>query len=96
MNNMNNMNSCEKKKLMRLIQQYSFAVTEAVLYLDTHPHCPKALKFREKYVALREDAVKLYEEKYGPLTMYCGTADDCWKWVKEPWPWEYDCKCDGR
>ena len=94
---MNNNNyCCEKKKLMNLIQQYSFAVTEAVLFLDTHPHCKKALAFYEKYTNLRADAVELYEKKFGPLTMYGVSDGYIWKWVSEPWPWECDEKCDGR
>ena len=84
----NNMTFIEKKKLMKLIQQYSFAVTEAVLYLDTHPNSRKALKFREKYAKMRADAVELYEKKYGPLTMYAENCEYDWKWVNEPWPWE--------
>ena len=83
-----NMNYNDKKKLMNLIQQYSFAVTEAVLYLDTHPNCPKAHKFYEKYTKLRAEAVELYEKKYGPLTMYGANCENGWKWVSEPWPWE--------
>lgn len=85
---MNNMNQNDRKKLMRLIQTYSFAVTEAVLYLDTHPHCQKALRFYDKYNRLRTEAVEMYENKYGPLTMYGGNCEDGWKWVSEPWPWE--------
>lgn len=78
----------EQKKLMRMIQNYSFVVTEAVLYLDTHPHCRAALRYYEKYRRLREEAICQYEAKFGPLTMYSGEHGDEWKWVKEPWPWE--------
>lgn len=95
MNNMNqrqnmgqNPSQSECKRLMRLIQTYSFAVTEAVLYLDTHPTCTKALKFYEKYNRLRAEAVEAYERKCGPLTMYGANIEDGWKWVSEPWPWE--------
>ena len=83
-----NMNNNDRRKLMKLIQQYSFAVTEAVLYLDTHPMCSKALKFYNKYNRLRSEAVELYEKKYGPLTMYGGNCEDRWQWVIDPWPWE--------
>ena len=93
---MNNMNCNEKKKLMSLIQHYSFAVTEAVLYLDAHPKCRKAMNFYHKYTALRSEAIEMYEQKYGPLTMYGNKCEDSWKWVSEPWPWECDDKWDGR
>ncbi|MBP3377372.1 MAG: spore coat protein CotJB [Clostridia bacterium] len=78
----------EQKKLLKLIQNYSFVVTETVLYLDTHPNCRAALRHYHKYRKLYKDAVACYEEKYGPLTMYTNESADCWKWVSEPWPWE--------
>lgn len=78
----------EQKKLMNMIRNYSFAVTEAVLYLDTHPHCRKALRFYEKYRRMYREAVEMYEQKFGPMTMYGGECGDHWQWVEEPWPWE--------
>lgn len=78
----------EQKKLYRMIQHYSFVITETVLYLDTHPYCRQALRYYEKYRQLRAEAVKAYEEKYGPLTMYGNRCTDSWKWATEPWPWE--------
>lgn len=78
----------EQKKLMRMIQNYSFAVTEAVLYLDTHPHCQKALRFYNKYRRMYDETVKKYEQNFGPLTMYGNECEDHWRWVEEPWPWE--------
>ena len=78
----------EQKKLLKLIQNYSFVVTETVLYLDTHPHCRAALQHYQKYRKLYHEALATYEEKYGPLTMYNNLSTDSWKWVSEPWPWE--------
>lgn len=78
----------EQKKLLRMIQNYSFAVTEAVLYLDTHPHCHQALRFLNKHSKLYHDTVDVYESKYGPLTMYSTSCCNSWRWVEEPWPWE--------
>lgn len=78
----------EQNKLLRMIQNYAFAVTEAVLYLDTRPHCRAALRFHEKYAKLYKDAVRMYEAKYGPITMYSTESCDSWRWVKDPWPWE--------
>ena len=78
----------EQKKLLKLIQNYSFVVTETVLYLDTHPHCRAALVHYYKYCKLYKEALAAYEAKYGPLTMYNNESADCWKWVSEPWPWE--------
>ena len=78
----------EQKKLLKLIQNYSFVVTETVLYLDTHPHCRAALQHYHTYCKLYNEALAAYEEKFGPLTMYNNESVNCWKWVSEPWPWE--------
>lgn len=77
----------EQKKLMRIIQNCAFVLTETALYLDTHPACRQALRHYERIRRLHDDAVRMYEEKYGPLT--CGGyVGGGWKWVTEPWPWE--------
>ena len=78
----------EQNKLYKLIQNYSFVVTETVLYLDTHPNCRNAMRHYQKYRKLYLDTVRQYEEKFGPLTMYTNDSADCWKWACEPWPWE--------
>ena len=78
----------EQKKLLQMIRSYSFAVTEAVLYLDTHPHCRQALRFYEKYRRLYREAVAQYERTFGPMTMYGNENTDSWCWAKDPWPWE--------
>lgn len=39
------MNQTDKKKLLRYIQEVSFAIDDVVLYLDTHPYDEEALKY---------------------------------------------------
>lgn len=82
------MNSYEKDKLLKKIQEEDFALYETVLYLDTHPCDMSALEF---YSKRRESLEKLkteYQQKFGPLTIYGN--EDCrhWNWVNKPWPWE--------
>ena len=79
-----------RKKLLWQIQVYSFAVNEAVLYLDTHTNDRAALAYYDKYRNLLREAVQMYEKNYGPLTMYGVESADSWTWVMDPWPWEYD------
>ena len=38
-----------REKLLKSVQQYSFAVLEAALFLDTHPDCADALAYYNKY-----------------------------------------------
>ena len=82
-----------KKELMAKINQYSFAMNEANLFLDTHPYDTEALAYFQKYRDLRVDAVKEYAKYYAPLAIDYAVCDKTpWSWVNEPWPWEgVDC-----
>ena len=74
---------------MDKINQYSFAVNEATLFLDTHPYDTEALAYFQKYRELRVDAVKEYAKYYAPLAIDYAVCDKTpWSWVNEPWPWE--------
>jgi spore coat protein JB len=80
----------EKQKLMRELQQTSFALYETVLYLDGHSCDSEALEYyktaREKY----ECAKKAYEDKCGPICIGGVDTDKGWTWVETPWPWEME------
>lgn len=78
----------EKQRLMRRVQSCSFALVEANLYLDTHPTCREGLEYFKKHKEEYEQAVKAYEDKYGPLTARASDSDRRWAWVSEPFPWE--------
>ncbi len=78
----------DQKKLQKMIETYSFVLYETALYLDTHPDCRTALRHYAKYREKLLEAMRMYEEKYGPITIYGNTSCDSWNWVKEPWPWE--------
>lgn len=80
MKDMNNMRTT--------LSAVQFAMWELHLYLDTHPEDISALKmynkYEEKYLALRDE----YENKFGPLYSSRGTPGV--RWLKNPWPWEYE------
>ena len=78
----------DKNRLLRNLQMIDFALTEANLYLDSHPCCPEALAFFRKYRDMRKVAVAEYEAQVGPLTANATSAEDMWEWVSTPWPWE--------
>ena len=82
-----------KKELMEKINQYSFAMNEANLFLDTHPYDAEALAYFEKYRGLRVEAMMEYAKYYTPLAIDYAVSDKTpWSWVIEPWPWEgVDC-----
>ena len=79
-----------QKQLLNFINEVSFASYETLLFLDTHPDDQEALAYFHKYNHLRNEAMKEYAKRFGPLTI--STADDCsskcWEWMNQPWPWE--------
>ncbi len=82
------MNDQKKMQYQKMIQTYSFVLHETALYLDTHPDCRQALRYYAKYRDKLAEAMRMYEEKYGPMTICGNNSCDSWDWVKEPWPWE--------
>ena len=67
-------------------QAAAFAAWELRLYLDTHPNDEEALElFR-----------KLCKEAEEPNYATTFLKDECctsgWGWVKNAWPWEFDCR----
>lgn len=77
-----------QKQLLMRINEVSFAMTEAVLFLDTHPCDKEAMEYYQKMRKLRKEAVDQYERQFGPLTADSVRNTPEWEWTKTPWPWE--------
>ena len=80
----------EKDKLLRRVQVADFAVRDSALYLDMYPNNKKALDYFKKYMMLKEEAVKEYTSKFGPLTYSDITSDNRWTWNDAPPPWSIE------
>ena len=78
----------DRAKMLKKVQMYSFAVTDAALFLDTHPDCSEALAYYNKHKKLWEEAKKQFEAAYGPLSIDSDQNNDRWAWVDCPFPWE--------
>lgn len=79
----------DQKQLMNLINEVSFVLDDTLLYLDTHPDDKEALQYFQHYNKIRQEALKDYAMKYGPLTLDSMSGyEDKWKWVYDKWPWE--------
>ena len=77
----------DRKKALMRVQTYGFALDEAVLFLDTHPHDERALALHKEYAEASKNLKKHYNEMFGPLTP-ADNMSDTWDWVCGPWPWE--------
>lgn len=79
-----------RKKLLCYIDEVSFAVYEAMLFLDTHPNDENAALYFQEHNRKRNFALEQYAKAYGPLNI--GAMDDeasrSWEWACQPWPWE--------
>ena len=70
------------------LQTLSFMIQELALYLDTHPEDKEALALYQKYQAVLHKGMMEYNES-SPLSHMCPTKGDRYKWLADPWPWEY-------
>ncbi len=78
-----------EKQLLNVIDQTSFAMDDAALFLDTHPCDQMALAYYQSVVRMRGDAMNAYQSGYGPLTAESvSPAGGYWMWAQGPWPWE--------
>ena len=78
----------DRRKLMRQIQVFSFAVYEAALYLDSHPDDKRAMEYYNRYSRKLAELTDKYERAFGPLTIN-GNMGHEWKWTDGAWPCEY-------
>ena len=72
------------------LQTLAFAINELALYLDTHRDDKEALDLYRAYQRMYEEGKKLYEKECGPLT-HTTEGTGKFRWLDDPWPWEY-CK----
>lgn len=88
-------NSIDPRHMVQLllqIQQLQFAAVELNLFLDTHPQDQQALAMFNRVHQELMQCVHSYEQMYGPLLNfgYSPAAQNSWKWVETPWPWELE------
>lgn len=71
------------------LQALEFVVLELGIYLDTHPEDEEAFQLYRQYVAMERSAKAAYEESNGPLTKDAVVNFDTYRWLSDPWPWNY-------
>jgi len=81
---------CNCRALLRKIQEIDFAMVETALFLNAYPDNCEALAYYHE-LKKKNDALRCeYNSACGPLTLYSNGCEHEWKWVKTPWPWEYE------
>lgn len=79
----------EQEELLLNVDQISFAAHELNLYLDVFPNDRNALDLFNRYRKMTEEAIDIYEKKFGPITLASNTLETSpWAWENVTWPWE--------
>ena len=77
------------------LQTMAFAIQELALYLDTHRDDTEAFELYTQLQKLYAEAKNEYERKKGPLTHHSRVQQTNYKWLDDPWPWEYAMNREG-
>lgn len=70
------------------LQTMAFVINELALYLDTHRNDQEALEVYRTYQKMYQKGKAEYEKMCGPLNHMSQTSGE-YRWLDEPWPWEY-------
>lgn len=76
------------------LQVMAFAIQELALYLDTHRDDKEALELYQKYQELYHKGMEEYAKRYGPLNHRTPSEGE-YRWLDDPWPWEYSKNKEG-
>ena len=71
-----------------------FVADELELYLDTHPDDSEAFCMYQGFLELGKEARERYVKQYGPIQQSDMLGMECYSWLSDPWPWEYQPKAE--
>ena len=71
------------------LQVLAFAIQELALYLDTHRDDKEALELYQSYQEIYHKWMMEYTNKCHPLNHRTQSGGDSYRWLDDPWPWEY-------
>lgn len=72
------------------LQALLFVVAELGMYLDTHQDDAEAFRLFQQYTQMAREAKQRYEEMHGPLTMLSAGERETYRWLDDPWPWDFE------
>jgi len=80
----------EQAELLLNINQTSFAAHDLRLYLDNNPNDREMIKIFNNYQEQAMNAIKEYENKFGPILNDSPSNTNMFSWVAYSWPWEQE------
>ena len=78
-----------RSELYRWVMALGFCAYDMLLYLDTHPDDMEAFDLFKQYAAMEKAAKETYEAKFGPLMKSSAASGASYRWLQDPWPWNY-------
>lgn len=70
------------------LQTLGFVIQELALYLDTHPDDKEAFEMYQNHQKILHKGMMEMNEK-SPLNHGLPAKGDRYRWLDDPWPWEY-------
>ncbi len=79
----------EQEKILLDYSCYQFAAHDICLYLDNYPNDMEMIKKYNEYNHQAKQLLKIYEDKYGPLTLTSNNLNtNPWAWTTTSFPWK--------
>lgn len=79
----------EQAELLTSLDALGFAMIDLNLYLDVFPNDREKINLYNQYRKEKEEILKEYESKYGPITTNSDSLNSYpWAWNNMPWPWD--------
>ena len=75
------------------LQAAAFVLHDMALYLDTHRDDTEALEVYRQFQRMNQQAMMQYEKEHGPLN-HKSLSEGPYRWLDDPWPWEYARNCE--
>ena len=79
----------DQAKMLTKLDSLGFAMVDLNLYLDVYPNDKEKINLYNQYRREKENLLKEYENKYGPITLTSDSLNSFpWAWNNMPWPWD--------
>lgn len=92
---MNIVNDTVKNTPLTELMAIDFVAHELALYLDTHADDREAFNMYQAFLALKKEARERYVSLYGPVMHSDMLGMNCYDWLNNPWPWDFQPAMEG-
>ena len=77
------------------LQVLAFAIQELALYLDTHREDREAMELYHTYQQMYHKGMMEFGDAGKPLNHHTPGKGKQYRWLDDPWPWEYAANKEG-